>query len=208
MHIAPAVLVAESFPALVPQDRAPGRHLSDITRSLAIGLGHIKEDNDAQMPIERMKLGLTFEMGFVRQLTHHYPDRYARFWDERYEKWDTGFQVEKDEIWMNLDLLRIDEAVPAVEDVKMTAKSARHDQEGAKWWEAWVRVKGYAWAVGARVGRLWIAHIFDYSSRFDGGDVVCRCWERRWDTPEGERELSNNWEMILREDRRMRMEGR
>jgi hypothetical protein len=218
---APAVLVRRSFPDLLPQDRAPGRHLSDVTRSICMGLGDF--DEDADPPYNLMRLGLTMERGLGHQLAHHYPGRYLRTWNPIYQCWDMGMQIEKDGIWMNLDLLNVygvpawepQPRVPvawAVEDAKMTRKSSRHshdqtNQTGAvtwapKWREAWMRLAGYCWAVGARIGRLWVAHLFDYSGSW-GGDVEACVWERKWDTPEGEDELRINWEMIVRHERGM-----
>lgn len=217
---APAVLVRSDFPDLLPQDRAPGRHLSQVTRSICAGLGDFDEDGDP--PYNLMRLGLTMEWGLAHQLAHHYPGRYLRSWDPAHQCWKMGMQVEKDGIWANLDLLNPYGVAPweplpqvpsvwAVEDAKMTRKSARHphdDGDGeslrwsAKWRESWMRVAGYCWMVGARIGRLWVAHLFDYSAR-GGGDVVAGVWERRWDTPEGEDELRVNWEIILRHERGM-----
>lgn len=209
---APARLIREGFPALLPQDRAPGRHLSDITRDICAGLGDFDPDGDP--PIQLMRLGLTMEWGLSFQLMHHYPGRYFRTWNPKWECWQCGLQVQKDGIWMNLDLLNLGEepGVAIVEDAKMTRKSKKHPHDeqlaggglawGPKWREAWMRVAGYCWAINARVGRLWIANVFDYSERF-GGDVTAGCWERRWDTPEGEKELEQNWGVIVRHERTM-----
>lgn len=218
---APARLVREGFPPLLPQDRAPGRHLSDVTRSICVGLGDFDDDRDP--PIQLMQLGLTLEWGLAHQLTHHYPERYFRTWDERHQCWKTGLQIERDGISGNIDLLNVGGVPPweplpatpaawAVEDIKMTRKSKRHPHDielpngqfmwGPKWREAWMRVAGYCWGSGARVGRLWTSHLFDYTDRF-GGDVWCPVWERRWDTPEGEDELRVNWEIIVRHERGM-----
>lgn len=211
---APARLVREGFPELLSQDRAPGRHLSDVTRSICIGLGDFDPDDRDQAPVQLMNLGLTMEWGLAQQLLLQYPGRYFRTWDERFQCWKSGLQVERDGIHMNLDLLNVgQEPVWAVEDVKMTRKSRKHGHDevapdgrvlglGAKWREAWMRLMGYCWGTGARVGRLWVAHLWDYGERF-GGDVWCPVWERRWDTPEGERELEENWNVILRHERGM-----
>jgi hypothetical protein len=213
---APARLICEGFPALLPQDRAPGRHLSDVTRSICAGLGDFDPDGDP--PIQLMRLGLTMEWGLTNQLNHQYPDRYFKTWDLALKVWKFGLQVEKDGIWANLDLLNLGEepGVAIVEDVKMTRKSKRHGHDdvvpdghggeqvvwGPKWREAWMRLAGYCWMVGARVGRLWVAHIFDYSER-GGGDACCWVWERRWDTAEGEKELEQNWNVIVRHEKTM-----
>lgn len=210
MRVSPAVLVREGFPPLLPQDRAPGRHLSDVTRSLCAGLGDF--DPDSEPPVQLMQLGLTMEWGLAHQLMHHFPGRYLRTWDDQYQCWKAGLQVSRDGITGNIDLLNVgQEPVWAVEDAKMTRKSAKHPHDvdgpdgnylGPKWREAWMRVMGYCWMVGARVGRLWVAHLFDYTARF-GGDVWCPVWERRWDTAEGEDELCANWDVIVRHERGM-----
>lgn len=208
---APATLVRSSFPDLLPQDRAPGLHLSAITRSLCLGLGDF--DDDLDPPYNLMRLGLTMQWGLSFQLAHEHPGRYYRVWDQQHECWKFEMQVERDGIWGNIDLLNVDTGFNggcwAVEDPKMTRKSSKHGHDDVsstggvqwapKWREAWMRVAGYCWMVPgpARVGRLWVAHLFDYSARF-GGDVVAGCWERRWDGVEGERELAENWEVILR----------
>lgn len=209
---APATLIREGFPPLLPSTRAPGRHLSDVTRSLCAGLGDF--DPDAEPPMQLMQLGLTFEAGLTTQLLHHYPGRYFRTWDAQWERWTSGLQVERDGITGNIDLLNIGEepGVWAVEDAKWTRKSRKHPHDiasptgaiqwGPKWREAWMRVGGYCWMVGARVGRLWIAYTFDYTAQF-GGDAVCQVWERRWDSAEGERELEINWNVIVRHERTM-----
>lgn len=207
MTNAPAVLVRDGFPPLLPQDRAPGRHLSDVTRSLCAGLGDFVDDPDSEPPYQLMQLGLTMEWGLAFQLSHHFPGRYLRTWDTRFECWKFGLQLQIDGIWMNIDLLNIgQEVVWAVEDIKLTRKSSRHGQDSPKWREAWMRVKGYCWGIGARVGRLWISHLFDYSAR-GGGDAICRVWERRWDTKDGEQELADNWEVIVRHERQMTARG-
>lgn len=212
--IAPATVVREGFPPLLPSTRAPGRHLSEVTRSLCSGLGDF--DPDADSPYQLMQLGLTMEWGLTHQLTHQYPGRYFRTWDAGYQCWKTGLEVERDGITGNIDLLNVGEepGVWAVEDVKMTRKSSKHGHDEvnaltgevsgwhAKWREAWMRVAGYCWMVGARVGKLWVAHLFDYGDRF-GGDVKCLVWERRWDTEEGEEELRVNWDIIVRHERQM-----
>lgn len=209
---APAALVREGFPPLLPQDRASGRHLSDVTRSLCAGLGDFDLDN-SDPPWQLMQLGLTMEWGLTNQLIHHYPGRYLRTWDPRDECWKTGLQIERDGITGNIDLLNVGQEVGvwAVEDIKMTRKSRDHKHDdtnhdgnvswSSKWREAWMRVAGYCWMIGARVGRLWIAHLFDYKQR--GGDVACLVWERRWDNAEGEEELQVNWDVIVRHERTM-----
>lgn len=209
---ASATLVRDGFPPLLPQDRHPGRHLSEITRSICAGLGDF--DPDHEPPVQLMQLGLTMEWGLTHQLVHEHPGRYLRTWDTQYQCWKTGLEVERDGIWGNLDLLNVGQepGLWAVEDVKMTRKSSRHahDDTGidgqvywaAKWREAWMRLAGYCWMVGASVGRLWVAHLFDYGDRF-GGDVKCGVWERRWDNAAGEDELRVNWEIILRHERQM-----
>lgn len=224
-NCAPAVLVREGFPPLMSQDRAPGRHLSEVTRSICMGMGDF--DDDADPPWQLMQLGLTMEWGLASQIMHHYPGRYLRAWDERHQCWKTGMQVERDGITGNIDLLNIGGALPwepavpgaawAVEDAKMTRKSASHPHDNVncnmytgeesvswapKWREAWMRVAGYCWMIGARVGRLWVAHLFDYRAR-GGGDTWCGVWERRWDNADGERELAGNWEVIVRHERTM-----
>ena len=204
MTPAPAVLVREGFPPLLPQSRAPGRHLSDVTRSLCLGLGDFEGDPDRDPPWQLMQLGLTMEWGLTHQLAHHWPGRYLRTWDEVHQCWKSGLQVERDGITGNLDLLNVGErlGVWGVEDVKMTRKSRKHDQDSPKWREAWMRLKGYAWMVGARFGRLWVAHIFDYGERF-GGDAYCPVWERDWSGEAGERELAENWGVIVRHEKTM-----
>lgn len=217
MKTAPAVLVQEGFPPLLPQDRAPGRHLSEVTRSLCAGLGDF--DPDHEPPIQLMQLGLTMEWGLTHQLLHQYPGRYFRTWNQEFECWQTGLQVSRDGITGNIDLLNVGQepGLWAVEDVKMTRKSRKHSHDemdasgqvighGPKWREAWMRVMGYCWMTGAKVGRLWTAHLFDYSDRF-GGDVWCGVWERRWDSSEGERELETNWNIILRHEKQMPPHG-
>lgn len=212
---APATLIRTGFPGLLPQDRVPGRHLSDVTRSMCAALGDYDHvDLDASPPTQLMQLGLTMEHGLAHQLAHHYPGRYLRAWDARFDCWKYGLQVERDGIVGNLDLLNVGEepGVMIVEDPKMTRKSSRHSHDevtgggqvvwSPKWRESWMRVAGYCWMVGARVGRLWVAHLFDYSARF-GGDVWCGVWERRWDNAEGEKELSENWRAILTHERGM-----
>lgn len=215
---APATLIRDSFPDLLPQNRATGRHLSEITRYICSGMGDFDPDSDP--PMNLMRLGLTMQWGLSFQLAHQHPGRYYRVWDPQYECWHFELQVEKDGIYGNIDLLNVDKEFNggpnggcwAVEDPKLTRKSAKHSHDDVsstggimwspKWREAWMRVAGYCWMVGARVGRLWVAHLFDYGDRF-GGDVKGGCWERRWDTAEGEVELAENWEMILRHERQM-----
>lgn len=220
----PARLVREGFPPLIPTPRAPGRHLSDVTRSLCSGLGDFASDPDAEPPLQLMQLGLTFEWGLTNQLLHHCPNCYMRRWDAEWGVWRTGIEVSRDGISGNIDLIctcsgcdvhpPMTRGVMAVEDVKFTRKSRNqpHDvqqlgtgivQWAPKWREAWMRLAGYAWVIGARVGRLWISHVFDYSDRFGGGDACCWVWERRWDSEEGERELQTNWDVIVRHERGM-----
>src|ERR1044071_9580168 len=135
----PAIQVRSDWPSLCRSHRSPGRHLSDVTRSLAIGLGHFADDPDRSMPTQMMDLGLILEWGFANMLLHEYPDMYYRDWDEERQCWRAGLEVEKDGIVGTLDLWKIGEKPMAVEDVKLTRKSSRHDKDGPKWWEAWTR---------------------------------------------------------------------
>lgn len=220
---APARLVREGFPLLIPTPRAPGRHLSDVTRSLCAGLGDFDPDSDP--PRQLMGLGLTFEWGLTNALMQHCPNCYLKRWDAQWGVWRTGMEITLDGIFGNVDMICTCDGsgceihppstpgVWAVEDAKFTRKSRNkpHDVEqlgtgtvqwAPPWREAWMRVAGYCWMTGCRVGRLWVSHVFDYSERF-GGDAYNPVWERRWDTQEGERELETNWAVIVRHERGM-----
>lgn len=183
----PPVLIADKIEELLPMHRMPGNHVSHIINRLAVRLGTWKE-NDDDTPSQ-----IQFEMGnsvedvvadsLARRYAKHHPDRYIH-----------GLALERDGIHGNLDLL--DTIDGAVEDVKLTKKSLRHDIEGGKFWHNWVQIMAYCYMVGVNIGRLHVVFVngnYKYDRNDPDAGWQYRVWEDRWT----DKQLMDNWRMLL-----------
>jgi hypothetical protein len=158
-------------------DLSRGLALGRIIRDLRIGLGHFK-DNDT--PIDRMRaeLGCAFEDYLIHTLQHNEPGRY-----------------EQSELLI-VDGIRgipdlIDTQDRAVEEVKFTWMSARHEPDSEKLWAYWVQVKAYGYMLGLETVRLRVGFV---NGTYEKPNMypVYRVWEQRL----SEAELAANWRML------------
>lgn len=194
-------LLREGFPPFTPaQERSPGLHLSTIISDLCVCLGMY--DPDRRIPMVKAELGNMLETCLAERLALEDPDRYYRVWDDRLQRWRNDLEVyqARDGVYMTLDLL--DTIDWAVEDFKLTWLSAKHAIDSPKLVKFWWQVKGYCYGIGSKVGRLYPVYPRgDYS---DGGDVIARRWEARFT----QRQLEDNWGMLMRHRDAMVAEGR
>ncbi len=188
------------LPDLLPMtDRAPGLHVSTIIHDLALRLGWYKESDEGP-PQTKMGLGCALEHAIAHRMMIDAPGKYYRWWDEKLEYWRNDLAVECDGIHMTLDLLDLEDW--AVEDVKLTWMSSRHDPDGVKFKKFWVQIMAYCHGVGSTIGRIRAAHPRgDYKET----DVVYNVWERRFE----QEEIDRNWTMLKNHAQRMeRGDGR
>lgn len=178
-------LIADNIMELLPMKRSPGNHVSEIINRLAISQA-IFADSGTFPPQVQLEMGNAAELAiadaFAKRYSLSHPGRYLH-----------GFEVEKDGIFGNIDLL--DTVDFAVEDVKLTKKSLRHPIESKKYWHNWAQVKTYCHMIGSHIGRLHIVFVNgNYSKDRDDPDAswVYRCWEDVFE----DRDLLNNWKMV------------
>lgn len=193
----PPVLIASDIADLLPMHREPGNHVSEIINRLSVKLGAWADTGDRPAQIQ-------FEMGNAAELmiAEALAKRYARNYPERYVH---GLALEKDGIHGNLDLL--DTVDFAVEDVKLTKKSIKHEIEGEKYWHNWVQVMAYCYMIGSNIGRLHLVFVngnykFPGEKGYDpyegpehpgSSGWQYRVWEDRFT----DQVLENNWRMLL-----------
>lgn len=176
--------LSDGIPDLLPmQGRSEGMHISDIIRYLCISLGHFDDDGGGkEPPITRWQLGSAFERAICNRFSEHFPDRYV-----------VAGEAEKDGLFGTLDLLDTEDW--AVEEIKLTWMSSRHETHSKKFWKYWVQLKAYCWMWETCLGRLSVCHVNgDY--RF--GEVSGNPIYRRWEAEFSRKELKDNWEMLLK----------
>lgn len=167
--------------------RSPGNHVSEIINRLCVKLGKWEESEPGDGPSQIMlETGNALEDAIAQALANRYrldnPGRYIH-----------GFEVEKDGIFGNIDLLDTVEFV--VEDVKLTKRSIRHDIDGEKFWHNWKQIQTYCYMLGATTGRLHVVFVngnYKYDRNDPDSGWQYRLWEDTWD----ERELADVWRMI------------
>jgi hypothetical protein len=201
---APAVLIEQGLPVLVPQlHRSPGWHVSFILNDLCQRLGHYTADR--ALPTVKMELGSALEHALAHRLALQYPGRYFRRWDADARRWDNGLELCCDEIYGTLDLLDMQDW--AIEDVKCTWLSAAHDQDSTKLWKFWMQAKCYCWMLGedeARERYAWARLRLVYPrGDYKTGDAEASLWQRRCAAAE----LESCWSVILKHRDRMIKEG-
>lgn len=175
------VLLFEGMPDLLPMEgRSPGIHVSEVIHDLCIRLGHYEERELDSAGLTRMQLGSSFEWAIANRWALQYPDRYLPMGE-----------MEKDGIFGTPDLVDIEDW--AVEEIKLTWVSSRHEPDSQKFWRYWVQIKSYCMMVGTNIGRLSVCHVNgDYKYNDGGGGPVYRKWERQFE----DHELAENWRLI------------
>jgi len=176
-------LLPDSIPDLLPmQDRSEGTHVSEIIRYLCIKLGHYETDDGKPIPLTRWQLGSTLEHTIALRYREHFPDRYTG-----------GVELEKDGLFGTVDL--IDTVEWAVDEIKLTWMSSRHEPTSKKYWKYWVQLMAYCWMLETSLGRLHVCNLNgDYSYDPDTGGPLYRKWEAVFT----KRELEDNWNMLLK----------
>lgn len=177
-------LIATDIRELLPMRRAPGNHVSTIIDNLCIKLGKW-EDNGPPLQIQ-YEVGNAMEDAIADALAK----RFARDDPGRYIH---GFEVEKDGITGNIDLLDTVDFV--VEDVKLTKRSIRNDIESEKFWHNWVQVKSYCHMIECNTGRLHVVFV-NGNYKFDINDPDAGWQYRVWEDTWTNRELADVWRMI------------
>lgn len=167
--------------------------MSEIINRICVGLGKFdkREDGDKGPAQIQLEIGNCMEGAIARGLAERFaldnPDRYVH-----------GLEVEKDGITGNIDLF--DTVDNAVEECKITKYSLnrlnREGIEGETFWHYWRQVMSYCHMVGSDTGRLHIVFI-NGNYKYDPADTESgwqyRVWEDKWTN----RELTDNWGMLL-----------
>lgn len=184
-------LIRTGIPQLLPiEDREPGLHISGIISSLCVQLGHYPpKDEWSESDITRMQLGCALEDTLALRWTQEYPDRYIQL---------GGLEV--DGLHGTPDFY--DVVDNAIEEVKLTWMSSRHDPDSEKFWRYWVQIKAYCHMLDTRVGRLHVCHAMGNYKFDDGGGPQYNVWERTFSN----QELDENWRMLKSHGERYRNE--
>ena len=182
-------IVREGIEWLKPQTwRPPGLHVSGIIHDLCLRMGHYADSGGPTQWTTamrtRMELGCTFEDTLALRYQERYPDRYV----------GVGC-LECDDIFGTPDLLDVEDY--AIEEIKLTWLSSRHEVDSEKFWKYWVQLKAYCWMAKARVGRLHVCNIngdYRFGKDPNAGGPIYRVWEKVFSV----QELEQNWEMLKR----------
>lgn len=180
------------MPDLAPMPhRSPGMHVSAIINDMCLKLGHYenRDDDDSELPQTRFEVGSAFEHAIIQRLQHRYPKRYFFIGE-----------LQKDNISGTPDLM--DAKIWAINEMKCTWMSTKHDAESEKFWKYWVQVKAYCWMAESKVGILRVIHL-NGNYRYDdpkGSQPLYRKY--RWDFRKSD--LAENWMMLRSHARDMR----
>lgn len=183
-------------------DRSPGIHESGVLHDLCLIQGHYVEQ---EMDMSRLQLGCALEHAIILRYHQHSPQRYL-----------VPGELALDSIYVTPDLA--DKPDRAVEEIKLTWLSAKHEIDSIKFWKHRCQLKAYCYVMGWPLGRLHICHIngnyswlrntnraadsvVDGTSEKDG--VVYNVWEEEF----SESELRGNWQMIVDHAATMRSRG-
>lgn len=169
-------LIATELPDLLPmQNRTKNVvHLSAIIHYLCLNLGYFT--GDAQLSTTWAQLGCAHEHAIIARKLVDDPSRYVR-----------PHEVSRDDIYGNLDLLDVRDF--AVEEVKLSWMSARHDITSPKLWRYRVQLMAYCHMVGTDLGRLNVTFV---NGLYKGAGPIHREWECEFTS----RELRENWNML------------
>ncbi len=188
-------LAATGIPDLIPMARSgdPSRHVSAVIRYLCLKLGHFDDDGGVITPEQqtRMELGSTFEDAMIAALAARYVSSNNRY-------------VQPGELFLDgmigtPDLLDVDDY--AIEEIKLTWLSSRHETDSKKLWKYWVQLKAYCHMIETRLGRLHVCYVNgDY--RAERGPTY-----RKWEVEFTGEELHENWRMLITNGEVMRGEG-
>ena len=198
-------LVSSTIPPLhdTASSRSSGQHVSSIIRDLAIRSGHFKPDsNDVSdnhlTTSVRIQLGNALEYAIASMLARNYPDRYVQIGE-----------LEIDGIIGTPDLY--DTQDNAIEEIKLTWMSSRHDAASSRLKHYWQQLRAYCHMFGTNLGRLHIVHVngayawlsrgSTNPSKSTNDDPQYRCWQQTFtDT-----DLIRNWSILLKHGERMRV---
>lgn len=175
-----ANLIYDGAPVLLPmQGRSDGIHISTIIKELCIRLGHFKERDEG--PIQaQLELGNALEWAIIQRYILEDPDRYM-----------APGELELDDLFGTPDVADVEDL--AIEEIKLTWMSSRHEIDSDKFWRYWVQLMAYCKMMGWTLGRLHICHVNGDYTYDNGSGPVYRVWERRFTKAE----LNENWAMLL-----------
>ena len=139
-----------------------------------------------------MTLGTALEWAIAYAYSRRYPGRYIHQPPE--------FIL--DGVAGHIDLLDVqDPRGTIIDDVKCKWSSTAdaNDIAGSAYWEPWTRVKGYCRYVGSTIGRLHVVNVNGegFGKRADGTVKVFGPTYRVWEWVWTEKEIDQNWQMIL-----------
>lgn len=173
----------DGIPDLLPmQGRSPGTHVSDIIRYLCIKLRHFDDEGDAEPPITRWQFGAALERAIGNRFAEHFPDRYV----------GVG-ELELDGLHGTPDLVDLQDW--AVEEIKLTWMSSRHETNSKKFWKYWVQLKSYCWMLETGLGRLSVGFV---NGNYVFGTPEANPTYKRWEAEFTKKELQENWNMLLK----------
>jgi hypothetical protein len=163
------------------EERQPGLHLGEVTRSMLnrAGLGYKGAGfNDMELTAE---IGLLWERGLSRIMADKYAFRPP--------------QIQKDGIWMSPDGMGIGTdplgiAPITVEEYKATWKSSRNQPEDV--FGYMIQAKSYCLVMGTNVA---VMRVFYIVGDYRGSGPVYRVSRILFT----DKELEDNWAMVLRE---------
>lgn len=192
----------DGIPDLLPmQERSEGAHVSDIIRYLCIQLGHFEDAGDiSDMEAEdqvrlltRWQLGSAMERAIANRFSEHFPERYIQ-----------PGELSQDGLYLTPDLLDVEDY--AVEEIKLTWMSTRHEPNSKKFWKYWVQLKAYCHVLQTGLGRLSVCFL---NGNYRWGDPGASPVYRRWEAEFTRQELQENWNMLLKnKEAAMRYKGR
>lgn len=152
-----------------------------------MGVFEASESGPAQIMLET---GNAVEDAIAEQLAK----RHAKDCPGRYVH---GLELEKDGIYGTIDLF--DCVDSAVEDIKLTKKSIRHEITSQKYWHNWKQVQTYCYMIGSNIGRLHIVYV-NGNYKFEGEkgwDLKLSGWQYRlWEDVWTNEELEKTWRMV------------
>lgn len=182
-------LIADSIRELLPMKRSPGNHVSEIINRLCVKLGKWEDDGSRPAQIQ-LEMGNCMEDALGRALAE-------RFHRDQPGRYIHGFELEKDRITGNADL--IDTVDFVVEECKLTKRSIRHDIEDDKFVHNWWQLQAYCHMLGTNTGRLHLTFVngnYKYPDQPGFDEYLSgwqyRCYEDTWT----DKELANIWRMI------------
>jgi len=181
-------LVSSALPLFqLNHERTKGRHVSTIIYDLCLRRGIYKEQDQSEMDTTRMRLGQAWEHALIAQTRLEHPNRYIEI-----------PEIELDGIYGHLDLY--DTQLHAVDEIKCTWMSSRHDIDSDKLWKYLVQLQAYLMMIRSTTGNLKVVY-----PRGDYRDKMVDY--RHWKLEFSKSEIVNNWRTLQTHADLMEREG-